>query len=204
MAKKIKPKDLQKVEEKKEVPPEPELQVDDLNIVIIDGIDKQISTKLKRMKIKTVREFVNADVTVMQEKTKMPLNKVIELQKKAIMMLDLEFDEDIVDLLAAKDYTIEQAIEEDPKVLMKITSREMEQLSEFREDLKQITIYLDVKTCREMPISIVPHAKKEIGKVEPEPDDQFMASLLWYVELALIVLFVAMVVTTLVSAGVLL
>ncbi len=204
MAKKIKSEDLQKTEEKKDVSPETELQVDDLNIVIIDGIDKQISTKLKRLKIKTVSEFVNADASLMHEKTKMPLNKVIELQKKAKMMLDLVFDEEIVDLLAAQDYTIEQAIEEDPKVLMKITSRDMEQLSEFREDLKQITIYLDVKTCREMPISIVPHAKKELGKIEPQPDDIHMANLLKYVELALIVLLVAVVITTLVSAGILL
>ena len=145
---------------KKSADPDLQQQVDELQIYIIDGIDKEISAKLKRMQIITVRDFVDADEREMHDQTKMPLHKVIELQKKAKMMLNLLFESDIVNMLAAKDYTIQSAIEEEQKIMMEMTSKKWEDLEEFVEDLKEITIYLDAATCRDLPISIVPHARK--------------------------------------------
>ena len=51
-----------------------------LEVKSIDGIDKQIGNQLKStMNIENIEDLMNSNPSEIYEKTKMPLNKVIEL-----------------------------------------------------------------------------------------------------------------------------
>ncbi|MHA1253742.1 MAG: hypothetical protein ACTSRP_27500 [Candidatus Helarchaeota archaeon] len=103
-----------------------------LNVVVIDGIDQKIAAKLKRV-----------------------------FKKKAQYLLELEFNEDIIDLLESKNYTIQQAIEEEPESLKSIVQQDMYYVKKFLENLVQITIFLDANTCRTNSIGILHKSKLE-------------------------------------------
>jgi len=140
---------------------EAEPTLDNLNVVAIDGIDEKYASRLKKAGITTLTDLVRADPFAIYEKTKLPIHKFMEFQKKAELILYLNFDEEIVDILAEKNYTIEKAIEEEPKVLKKIVQKNMTSVIEFLENLVQITIYLDAITCRTKSITILHRSRVE-------------------------------------------
>jgi len=153
-----------------------------LEVKSIDGIDKQIGNQLKNtMNIENIEDLMNSNPSEIYEKTKMPLNKVIELQKKAQLVNKLVFSEDIIDPLGAQKYTIEQAVEEDPQVIANITGQDMEAITKFIDQLREVTIFLDVATCRKTPITILPKIKMP-KYLEYEPPNKF-----WWIELILII-----------------
>ncbi len=179
---------------------QPEITLATLSIVAIDGIDKQISAKFRRINITSIEDLTKSDPEFIEEKTKMPLNKVIELQKKAKLVLQLSFNEKILEPLIAKEYTIEQAVEETKDNLIEISGQTLEDIESFLDNLRDVTILLDVATCRTTPISILPTGKP---KPEHESDPVWLAqraNFLWYVELALIILFAVIFVSTITYA----
>ncbi|MHA2330373.1 MAG: hypothetical protein ACXACR_17775 [Candidatus Hodarchaeales archaeon] len=138
---------------------EPEVTLDNLSIVAVDGIDKKFEDRLKKAGITTLTGLVATDAFEVYEKVKLPIHKFMEFQKKAELVLRLNFDEDIIDILAAKNYTIEQAIEEEPKSLKTLIGKDMSYVIEFLEKLVQVTIYFDAVTCRTRNIAILHRSK---------------------------------------------
>ncbi len=159
-------KKVEEVEVKKEDKKENETEdlLAKLDVTAIEGIDTKIAAKLRQVGVKTIEDLMNINSFVAQAKVKLPLHKIMEFRKKAQLMLRLRFNEDIISYLAAKGYTIEQAIEEDPKVLKKITHQDMEKIMDFIEKLTQITIFLDAATCRNNSVNIL---RKSITVEEP-------------------------------------
>ncbi len=151
--------------EKKEIlkkSPEKEVTLDTLNVIAIDGIDVKYENRLKKAGIVTLTDLMRADPFTVYEKVKLPIHKLMEFKKKAELILRLYFDEKIIDILAAKNYTIEQAIEVEPNVLKEIVKRDLTSVIEFLENLVQITIYLDAVTCRSRSIAILHRSKVEL------------------------------------------
>ncbi|MHA1129574.1 MAG: hypothetical protein ACTSQQ_02090, partial [Candidatus Helarchaeota archaeon] len=121
------------VTEKKVEPPqkEPEITLDTLSVEAIDGIGPKIANKLAKIGILSLTEFEKVDPVEIYEKVKIPVHRVMEYHKKAQMILEMELDDAIISALAAKNYTIEQTIEENPTKLMEITKRSKKTIMDF-------------------------------------------------------------------------
>ena len=155
------------------------------------------SAKLKKANVITVQDLANCNATSVSEEVKITLNKVIEHQKKAELLLEMIFDEDILDPLIQQDYTIEQAVEENLDTMIQVTGQEAARITAFLDKVREATVYLDVQTCRTTPISIFPK-----GKVELE-DDEAWAHFLYMILIALIIAFATTLTMTIIYAGIL-
>ncbi|MFX1294238.1 MAG: hypothetical protein ACFFD2_05195 [Promethearchaeota archaeon] len=169
-----------------------------LPVKAIDGIDKEFSAKLNKISIITIEDLVNCNAEAISEEAKITFNKVIEYQKKAELLLQLVFDKDILDPLIEKNYTIEQAVEEDLENMIKITNQDVAHIKTFMGSIREISIYLDVETCRNTPVSILPRGKVKLEDVEAK------AHFLWLVEIALIIAFITTLTMTITYALILL
>ncbi|NVM30902.1 MAG: hypothetical protein HWN65_18825 [Candidatus Helarchaeota archaeon] len=172
---KMPPKEEKKPEEAKppkkvlEAEEEPDkMYLDTLPVGTVDGIGPKITDKLDNVGIKSLDHLVRANPAAIQKLTKIPLHRLMEYQKKAEKILEIEVDPDVIDMLAAKNYTIEKAIEEDPKVLMEITKREKDEVMDFMKEIIPITMFLDAATCRTTSIGILHRWKKKREKVKRE------------------------------------
>ncbi|HUY01217.1 MAG TPA: hypothetical protein VMV49_16775, partial [Candidatus Deferrimicrobium sp.] len=160
-----------KPEEKKPVPPpKGGISAEALELLsteALDGVGSTIETKLKKAGVTTIQDLSNVDIAGLPSQVKLPSHKLMEYQKKAQLILDLYFDEEMIDALAAKNYTIEQAIEENPDVLQGITGKSADEVKSFLEKLIQVTIYLDAATCRTNSIAILHRLKPKAVKRPP-------------------------------------
>lgn len=161
-------KESSSIKAKTELTSEPTITLDTLNVAAVDGIGPKIEEKLKEVGIITLEELMKADPVQVYDKIKVPVHKMMEYQEKAEMILALELDDDILNALAAKDYTIEQAIEEKPEVLMRITKKTSAEIVEFLKKIIQVTMFLDAYTCRNNSIGIL-HRVKKREPVAPKP-----------------------------------
>ncbi|MHA1268149.1 MAG: hypothetical protein ACTSPY_00055 [Candidatus Helarchaeota archaeon] len=132
-----------------------------LNVVAIDGIDKKIAAKLKKVNIITIKDLVLADPFEIVKKVKYPLHKLMEFRKKAQYILELEFNEDIVNTLESQNFTIQQAIEEEPTLLKDLVKQDMYYIKDFLDNVVQVTIFLDAVTCRSNSVGILRKSKLE-------------------------------------------
>ncbi|MHA1263908.1 MAG: hypothetical protein ACTSRS_01615 [Candidatus Helarchaeota archaeon] len=160
----------EETEEKVEFKKETEIgdTLANLNIKAIEGIDSKIASKLRTLQIRTIGDLANCNPFVAQAKLKLPIHKIMEYRKKAQMILRLRFNKEIINYLVAKNYTIQQVIEEDPKVLKKITRQDMEEILDFLDQLTQVTIFLDTNACRSNSVSIL----RSVKPIEEEPKPQ--------------------------------
>ncbi|MHA1277714.1 MAG: helix-hairpin-helix domain-containing protein [Candidatus Helarchaeota archaeon] len=156
------------VTEKKVEPPqkEPEITLDTLSVEAIDGIGPKIANKLAKIGILSLTEFEKVDPVEIYEKVKIPVHRVMEYHKKAQMILEMELDDAIISALAAKNYTIEQTIEENPTKLMEITKSSKKTIMDFLKKVVRITMFLDANTCRTNSIDIL-HRLKSPTELEP-------------------------------------
>ncbi|MFX1294113.1 MAG: helix-hairpin-helix domain-containing protein [Promethearchaeota archaeon] len=143
--------------------------LNNLSIETIDGIGPKVTNKLKEIKINTLEDLMQANPTEIYQEVKIPVHKVMEYQKKAEKILELELDDEILNALTARKYTIEQTIEENPKKLIEITKRDKDQIKEFLDKVMQVTMFLDANTCRTNSIGILHRAEKKPAEVPKEP-----------------------------------
>jgi predicted flap endonuclease-1-like 5' DNA nuclease len=169
-AAKVPPAGPPKPTPKVETPPkEPKITLDTLNVDAVDGIGPKIADKLAKVGIKTLSEFAKTDPVQIYEKVKIPVHRVMEYNKKAQLILDLELDDKLINALAAKNYTIEQAIEEDPTKLMEITKASKRIIMDFLSKVIRVTMFLDANTCRTNSIDILHRLKEgDVGTVITE------------------------------------
>ncbi len=139
--------------------------LDTLSIEAIDGIGPKITEKLNNLEIVTIADLAKARPAGIYKAVGIPVHKLMELRKKAAMILALELDEDIINALAAEDYSIEQAIEEDPVKIRTMTKKPLEQIMEFLDNIVQVTMHLDVPTCRNNSVTLL-HLSKKLPKKE--------------------------------------
>ncbi|MHA1265326.1 MAG: helix-hairpin-helix domain-containing protein [Candidatus Helarchaeota archaeon] len=149
---------------------EPEITLDTLSVEAVDGIGPKITKRLKKLGINTLQDLVKVDPVMIYEKVQVPVHRMMEMAQKGRMILSLELDPEILDALAEKNYTIEQAIEEKPEVLMRITKKTSAEIVEFLKKMIQVTIFLDAYTSRTNSVAILHRLKKpEPEKVKPRP-----------------------------------
>ena len=184
--------------EKVEEPVQFDILLAQMDIRGIDGIDTQLGAKLNKVGINTIEELAYSDPKIISDETKIPYNKVIEHKKKAQLLVELEFDPDLINVLGEKKYTLEQAIEEETDYIVELSNLSVNRVTEFQEKVKQVTIYLDVKTCRETLITALPKMKQAIR--EPKGWERYI----YWIEIIIAVGFVASLVMTLSLAVILL
>ncbi len=164
---KIAPTKDKPVEQKVEA--QPEITLDDLSVEVVDGIGSKVTNKLKPIGITTLEKLaqvVPENITLL---TKIPTHRLMEHQQKAARILEIELDSDMIDQLAAKNYTIEQAIGEKIGILQNIFKKSKDEVRVFLGKVVQITMFLDAMTCRNNSISILHRRKKEKPKIRMPP-----------------------------------
>jgi len=141
--------------------------LDKLSIEAVDGVGPKVGAKLKAININTLEDLMKANPGDVNRRVKIPIHKLMEYQEKAQMILDLKLDDEIINALEAKNYTIEQAVEEDPENLLTVTKlKNKDKIMDFLRQAIQITMFLDAYTCRTSSVGILHRAKKEPAKIE--------------------------------------
>ena len=159
----------EKVPEEKKPSKPPDMiggTLDDLQLIHIDGIGPKIEKRLNSIDIFTISNLASSDPITTYVKAKVPVHRMMELRKKAQMILRLRLDDDIINSLADENYTIEGVIEEDPLVVRDVTGKDMDQIMNFIDKVVQITMFLDVSTCRSSSIGILHRAEKSSKPIE--------------------------------------
>ena len=146
------------------------LTLDDLSVIAIDGLGPIIESKMNTIGIKTLTDLVQVNPTAVYKAIKVPLHKLMEYRKKAQKILELELDDEIINKLAAKDYTIQQVVEASPESLRKITEMDKDTLTKFLENLIQVTMFLDATASRNNSVSILHRIKKAEKPEAPPPE----------------------------------
>ena len=121
----------------------------------IHGIDKKVKTKLNELGIITLHDLARVYPVAIYKAAKIPMYKLMEWRKKAVMILTLKLDEEILDTLAEKEYTIEQTIEEDPDKIRNIVKLPKEEVVEFLDDVVQVAMFLNTATCQNNSVSVL-------------------------------------------------
>lgn len=152
--------------------PESETEPDDvlakLDVTVIDGVGDKIGSKFKKADVNTVEDLMNCNPFAVYSRIKIPIHKIMEYKNKALMVLRLRFDQEIVNSLLQKEYPIQKAMEEKPDVLKKITGQSMDRIVNFLDKLSQLSIYLDTEVCRNKPLNI-------LRKALIMPEEQILA-----------------------------
>ncbi|NVM55356.1 MAG: hypothetical protein HWN66_16735 [Candidatus Helarchaeota archaeon] len=146
-----------------------EKTLDNLSVEAIDGLGPKITAKFEGIGVKTIEDLTKANPFALYAKVKLPVHRFIEYRKKAQRILLLDFDKEILNSLADKDYTIEKAIEEEPKVIEDITGKNRKTVHDFLENVVEITMYLDAITCRANSVAILHRAKPKPVEPPTEP-----------------------------------
>lgn len=144
------------------------MTLDLLSVEAVDGIAAKIKAKLEESGIKTLEDLAAVDTAQVAEKTQIPEHRIMEYKKKAQKILELELDDSIITALAGLGFTIEQAIEQNPNELMKVTDRTKAEIMTFLESVIEITMFLDAYTCRSNSIGLLHRKKKELPKLPKE------------------------------------
>ena len=156
---------VEKLEETEKEPEQESLSC--MDVIAIDGIGDKIASKLKKLGIKTLEDLMNCNPFVVGPKIKVPVHKIMEFKNKAFMVLQLRFDEKIVNALLEKGYSLQKAMEEDPKVLQKITGEDIDRVADFLDKLSQLSIYIDAEACRNQPVNVLRTAKITVEPPKP-------------------------------------
>ncbi|MHA1132180.1 MAG: hypothetical protein ACTSQQ_15440, partial [Candidatus Helarchaeota archaeon] len=127
----------------------------DLDVKDIKGINETYGEKLKSQGITTIKELAACDALETAKKTKIPLYKIIELRKKALLVRGLIFFNSFVEKLGTKNFTIQQTFETEIKKIKKITGESEQHCLQFLQQLSIITLFLDTNIINSVPISIL-------------------------------------------------
>ncbi|MFX1252098.1 MAG: hypothetical protein ACFFCZ_10880 [Promethearchaeota archaeon] len=148
-----------------------------LDIKAIEGIAEKIASKFKAVGINTIEELKNCNPFLVYRKVGLPLHKVIELKNKALMALQLRFDKEIVEELTKRGFSIQKAIEADPRVLKKIAKQDIERVVNFLDAIAQLSIFISADASRQIKVGSLGGTKIDDGQearklVLPEEEER--------------------------------
>jgi hypothetical protein len=130
-----------------------------LDVTAIDGVGEKIASQFKKAGVNTVEDLMKCNPFVVNTRARIPIHKTMEYKNKAAIALRLRFDQEIIDPLLQKEYSIQKAMEEKPEVLKKITGQDMNRVVAFLDNLSQLAMVLDMDICRNKTVKILHKAK---------------------------------------------
>ncbi len=149
-----------------------ETELDDvlakLDVTVIDGVGDIIASKFKSADVNTVEDLMNCNPFAVYSRVKIPIHKIMEYKNKALLVLRLRFDYEIINSLLEKEYSIQKAMEENPDTLKKVTGQSMDRIVNFLDKLSQLSIYIDTEVCRNKQLNI-------LRKAVIMPEEQILA-----------------------------
>ncbi|MFB0559603.1 MAG: helix-hairpin-helix domain-containing protein, partial [Candidatus Lokiarchaeia archaeon] len=163
------------VEEPEVIEIELEAVLPKLDVTIIEGVGDKLASQLSAVGINTVEDLSKCDPSEVQTRTEIPKHKVLEFKNKALNLLKLKFDDDIIDVLVEKGYSIQQAVEEEPSVLEQITGFGRDRISKFLEEFTKLSMVISAGTSRKKLVNILKtkiKIKKEPPTEEEGPEEE--------------------------------
>ena len=162
------------IEEPEVIEIELEAVLPKLDVTIIEGVGDKVASQLSSVSINTVEDLSKCDPSEVQTRTEIPKHKVLEFKNKALNLLKLKFDDDIIDVLVEKGYSIQQAVEEEPSILEQITGFGRDRISKFLEEFTKLSMVISAGTSRKKLVNILKtkiKIKKEPPTEEEEPEE---------------------------------
>nr|MDO8079531.1 hypothetical protein [Candidatus Freyarchaeota archaeon] len=163
------------MEEAEEEPEEIEVELESalpkLDVDTVEGVGDKTASKFRTADINTVEDLANCDPQGVSETTEIPVHKVQEYKNKALSLLKLKLDDEVIDTLAKQGYSIQKAIEEAPSVLEKITGYGKERIRKFLEDFSKLSMLVAADTSRKKLISLLRRPKIKIKKAKPTKEE---------------------------------